>query len=48
MVNYIIGVVAAHGCRLKDVDLDAQRIELEGPEDKKAACALALAEALGD
>jgi hypothetical protein len=48
MLNTIVRIVEAHGCRLKDVDFDTHRIELEGPEEKQAACALALADALGD
>ena len=47
-LNFIVKLVEQHGCRLVNVDLDNYRIDLEGPEEKKAACARALAEALGD
>ena len=48
MLNAIVRIVEVHGCSLKNVDFDNYHIELEGPEDKKEACALALVEALGD
>jgi hypothetical protein len=47
-LNVIVSIVEKHGCRLVDVDFDSYRIDLDGPEDKKAVCALELAKALGD
>jgi spore germination protein YaaH len=47
-LNFIVKLVEQHGCRLVNIDFENYRIDLDGPEDKKAACALALAEALGD
>lgn len=46
-LNFIMQVIERHGCRLVDVDFDTYRIDIEGPEDRKAACARALMEALG-
>lgn len=46
-LNLINRVVEQHGCRLVDVDFETYRIDLDGPEDKRAVCALALAEILG-
>lgn len=47
-LNVIVSIVEKHGCRLVDVDFETYRIDLDGPEDKKAACALELAKVLGD
>ena len=47
-LNVIVNVVEKHGCRLVDLDFENYRIDLDGPEDKKTACALALAKVLGD
>jgi acetolactate synthase small subunit len=47
-LNYIFSIVEKHGCRVVDVDFDTYQINLDGPEEKQAACALALARALGD
>jgi len=45
-LNLITRIVEQHGCRIVDVDFDSYRIDLDGPEESQAACALALAEAL--
>lgn len=47
-LNLIMKVVEKHGCRLVDVDFETYKIDLDGPEDKKAVCALELAKVLGD
>ncbi len=47
-LNFIMQIVEEHGCRVVDIDLDNYRIDLDGPEDKQAECALALSRALGD
>jgi c-di-GMP-binding flagellar brake protein YcgR len=47
-LNYIFSIVEKHGCRVVDVDFDTYQINLDGPEENKAACALALAKALED
>ncbi|MFH1985453.1 MAG: hypothetical protein ABIL58_26755 [Pseudomonadota bacterium] len=47
-LNVIVSVVEKHGCRLVDMNFDTYQINLDGPEEKQAACALALAKALGD
>jgi hypothetical protein len=47
-LNIIMKIIEAHGCRLVDIDFDNYRIDLDGPEEKQAECALALSRALGD
>lgn len=46
LTTVVINAVEKHGCRLKNIDLENHVLELEGPEDKKAACAMALAKIL--
>lgn len=45
-LTLIANIAQAHGCKLIDVDLEKQLINLEGPEENRIACALALEEAL--
>lgn len=42
----ISNIAEAHGCRLIDVDLVKRIIELEGSEENKLECALALEDAM--
>ena len=46
ILTMVTRIAQAHGCTLTDVNLEAQIIDLEGPEDNKVACALAIEEAL--
>jgi hypothetical protein len=34
--------VESHGCRIIDIDLATYRIDIDGPDDKVAACAEAI------
>lgn len=45
-LTLITNIAQAHGCKLIDVDLEKHHIRLEGPEENKIACAIALEEAL--
>jgi hypothetical protein len=47
ILTLINRIAQAHGCTLTDVNLEDHIIDLEGPDDNKVACALALEEALG-
>jgi hypothetical protein len=47
MLTIITHIVEKHGCRIKKVDIENHLVNLEGPEDAKVACAIALAEVLG-
>ena len=43
LTTLVINAVGKHGCSLKNIDFENHVLELEGPEDKKEACAMALA-----
>jgi hypothetical protein len=47
MMWIITQVAEKHGCKILDVDLEKQLVNLDGPEENKIACALALSEVLG-
>jgi ribosome maturation factor RimP len=40
-------VVEQHGCKLVDIDFETHTLNIEGPEDAQAECALALEKVLG-
>lgn len=44
LMNLITLTAANHGCRILDIDLQNQFVNLDGPEDKLAECAQAIAE----
>jgi hypothetical protein len=48
MITVVKNVVEQHGCTLVEIDFENQILNIDGPEEAKAACALALAEVLGD
>ena len=48
ILTLVTNVVEKHGCKLIDVDLENRIIDLEGPDDAKVNCAIALEEVLGD
>lgn len=41
-------IAGNHGCKIGKVDLGKNIVELEGPEDKKAACAIEVVEKLSE
>ena len=47
LMTTITQTIEKHGCHLVNIDIENQIIELEGPEENKTACALAIAELLG-
>lgn len=47
LLTIVSNVVAQHGCRLVEIDFENHRVDIEGPEDAKARCAMALQEVLG-
>lgn len=47
-LNMLKMTVEHHGCSIVDYDLDNHIINLDGPEDAVSACALAIAELVGD
>ena len=46
LLSMVTQVVEKHGCRLVDFDPENQIINIEGPEEAKVACALALQDLL--
>jgi len=47
LLTIVTHIVEQHGCRLVDFDPDNQIINVEGPEEAKTQCAMALASVLG-
>ncbi len=47
MVTIVTQIVEKHGCRLVDIDLENKILNIEGSEEAKTQCALALQEVLG-
>ena len=46
MITIVKNVVEQHGCKLVDIDLDNHILNIDGPEEAQAACAMALADVL--
>lgn len=46
-LTFVLEVVEKNGCSLADIDFDNKVIHLEGPEEAKIECALALQDILG-
>lgn len=46
MLTMITNLVEKHGCKLVEFDLENKVINIEGPEDAKVACAMALQDLL--
>ena len=42
MLSLINSVVLTHECRIIDIDLEKRTINIEGPEDAKVQCAMAI------
>lgn len=47
LLTIVQNVVEQHGCQLVEIDFENQRVDIEGPEDAKARCAIALQDVLG-
>ena len=47
LLTIVTNVVAQNGCRLVDIDFDNHILNIEGSEEDRARCALALEEVLG-
>lgn len=46
LLTLITSIVEQHGCRIIDIDLADQIINIEGPEDAKVQCAMAIGKIL--
>lgn len=47
LLTIVKNVVEQNGCRLVEIDFENHILNIDGPEDKQAACALALQDVLG-
>jgi ribosome maturation factor RimP len=47
LLTIVKNVVEQHGCRLVDIDFDKHIVNIEGPDDAQAQCAVALEQVLG-
>jgi hypothetical protein len=48
LIDLIRQTVEQHGCTLVDIDLENQVLNIDGPEEDKVECALALGRLLGE
>ena len=48
VLTIVTNVVEQHGCKLIDVDLENHILNIEGPEEARAECAMALGQILGE
>jgi ribosome maturation factor RimP len=46
LLTIVKNVVEQHGCKLVDIDFETHSLNIEGPEDAQAECALALEKVL--
>ena len=46
MITIVKNVVEQHGCKLVEIDFDNHVLNIDGPEEAQAACALALSDVL--
>jgi hypothetical protein len=46
MVTIVKNVVEQHGCKLVEIDFENHTLNIDGPEEAQAACAMALADVL--
>lgn len=46
-LTFVLEVVEQNGCQLADIDFDKKVIRLEGAEEDKIECAIALQKILG-
>lgn len=46
LLTIITNMIEKHGCRVVDIDLEKHIIDIEGPDDAQAECALALSKIL--
>jgi ribosome maturation factor RimP len=47
LLTIVKNVVEQHGCRLVDIDFDQHILNIEGPDEAQAQCAMALEQVLG-
>lgn len=47
-LNVLKMTVESHGCTIVDYDLENRIVNLDGPDEAVNACALAIAELVGD
>jgi hypothetical protein len=47
LLTIVKNVVEQNGCRLIEIDFDTHTLNIEGPDEAQARCALALEEVLG-
>jgi ribosome maturation factor RimP len=47
LLTIVKNVAEQHGCRLVDIDFDKHIVNIEGPDDAQAQCAVALEQVLG-
>ena len=47
LLTIVKNLVEQNGCRLVDIDFDNHILNIEGPDEAQAKCALALEEVLG-
>jgi phage tail tube protein FII len=47
LLTIVKNVVEQNGCQLVEIDFENHVLNIDGPEDKQAACALALQDVLG-
>lgn len=46
LLTLINSIVLNHGCRIIDIDIEKRIINIEGPEDAKVRCAMAIGKVL--
>ncbi len=47
LLTIVKNVVEQHGCHLVDIDFDTHILNIEGPEEAQAQCAVALEQVFG-
>jgi len=47
LLTIVKNIVDQHGCRIADIDLENHILDIDGPPEARAECALALQAVLG-
>ncbi len=47
VITIVKNVVEQHGCMLVEIDIENHVLNIEGPDDAQARCAIALQDVLG-
>jgi hypothetical protein len=47
VLGLVSQIVAKHGCKIVEIDLENHILNIEGPEDKQVECALEIEKILG-